>query len=182
EKADAARLVGGIYAANTGGAILGALMFSLVLVPAIGTQGCERALILLAALGALFILAPLAVQSKSMIGTIALTAAFIGAGYAASKIGGVPDFLIAYGRRIMTSMSHSKILYTGEGMNSSIAISRWDDGAIQFHVSGKVEASTEPYDMRLQRMLGHMPALFHPDPHSVLIVGFGAGVTAGTFV
>ena len=32
-------------------------------------------------------------------------------------------------------------------------------------------------------MLGHIPALFHKDePHSVLIVGFGAGVTAGSFV
>ena len=90
--------------------------------------------------------------------------------------------LIAYGRRIMTSMNRSKILYTGEGMNSSIAISKWDDGAVQFHVSGKVEASTEPYDMRLQRMLGHLPALLHPNPRSVLVVGFGAGVTAGTFV
>jgi spermidine synthase len=36
--------------------------------------------------------------------------------------------------------------------------------------------------MRLQRALGHMAALTHRDPHSVLIVGFGAGVTAGTFV
>jgi len=83
----------------------------------------------------------------------------------------------------MTSTGSSKILYTGEGMNSSIAISEWNDGAVQFHVSGKVEASTEPYDMRLQRMLGHMPALFHKDePRSVLVVGFGAGVTAGSFV
>ncbi len=51
------------------------------------------------------------------------------------------------------------------------------DGAVQFHVSGKVEASTEPYDMRLRRMLGHMPALLHAKPRSVLVVGFGAGVT-----
>jgi spermidine synthase len=37
--------------------------------------------------------------------------------------------------------------------------------------------------MRLQRMLGHMPALFHQgEPRSVLVVGFGAGVTAGSFV
>jgi spermidine synthase len=36
--------------------------------------------------------------------------------------------------------------------------------------------------MRLQRMLGHLPALFNQDPKSVLVVGFGAGVTAGTFV
>jgi spermidine synthase len=31
-------------------------------------------------------------------------------------------------------------------------------------------------------MLGHLSALAHPKPRSVLIVGFGAGVTAGTFV
>ena len=33
--------------------------------------------------------------------------------------------------------------------------------------------------MRLERMLGHVPALIHPNPKSVLIVGVGAGVTAG---
>jgi spermidine synthase len=36
-------------------------------------------------------------------------------------------------------------------------------------------------DMRLERMLGHVPALIHPDPRKVLVVGVGAGVTAGTF-
>jgi spermidine synthase len=36
--------------------------------------------------------------------------------------------------------------------------------------------------MRLQRMLGHIPALLHPNPRSVLIVGCGAGVTSGSFV
>jgi spermidine synthase len=33
--------------------------------------------------------------------------------------------------------------------------------------------------MRLERMLGHIPAMLHPQPRSVLIVGVGAGVTAG---
>jgi spermidine synthase len=31
-------------------------------------------------------------------------------------------------------------------------------------------------------MLGHIPGLLHPNPRSVLIVGCGAGVTAGSFV
>jgi len=31
-------------------------------------------------------------------------------------------------------------------------------------------------------MLGHVPALFHPKPRSVLVVGCGAAVTAGSFV
>ena len=36
--------------------------------------------------------------------------------------------------------------------------------------------------MRLQRMLGHISALAHNQPESVLVVACGAGVTAGTFV
>ena len=36
--------------------------------------------------------------------------------------------------------------------------------------------------MRLQRMLGHLSVLLNPKPQSVLVVGFGAGVTAGAFV
>jgi spermidine synthase len=154
----------------------------MILVPWIGTQGCERVLVALAAVSALFVLLPLVMSSRSAVGSVGLACALVIAGVVASNLSGAPPMLIAYGRRIMTSMNRSKILFAGEGMNSSIAISEWDDGAVQFHVSGKVEASTEPYDMRLQRMLGHMPALFHPNPHSVLIVGFGAGVTAGTFV
>jgi spermidine synthase len=45
-----------------------------------------------------------------------------------------------------------------------------------------VQASSDPQDMRLQRMLGHLSALAHPKPESVLVVACGAGVTAGTFV
>ena len=175
-------LVGGIYAANTGGAILGALTFSMILVPAIGTANCERVLIALAALSSLVVLVPYLWSSRAKVGWVALLASVVAIVYLISGVTPVPPLLIAYGRRIMTSQTSSKILYTGEGINSSIAISQWSDGAIQFHVSGKVEASTEPYDMRLQRMLGHLPALVHTDPKSVLIVGFGAGVTAGSFV
>jgi spermidine synthase len=51
-----------------------------------------------------------------------------------------------------------------------------------YHVAGKVEASTDQLDMRLQRLLGHLSALAHPHPESVLVVGLGAGVTAGAFV
>ena len=42
---DPARLVGGVYAANTVGAIVGALAFSLLLIPALGTQDAQQLLI-----------------------------------------------------------------------------------------------------------------------------------------
>ena len=179
---DPGRLVGRVYAANTFGAIAGALAFSIVLIPWIGTANCERALIVLAGAAALAVLVPHIRVQPSMPAAAGLAVAMIGGAYLFSTVQPVPGMLIAYGRRIMISASRSKLLYSGEGINSSIAITQWDDGAVQFHVSGKVEASTEAYDMRLQRMLGHMPALVHPDPEKVLVVGFGAGVTAGSFV
>jgi spermidine synthase len=178
---DPGRLVGGIYAANTGGAILGALCTSMILVPWIGSGQSEAVLIATLAVSGLLMLVPL-LRPFQWPKALATGAAAAAALLAAGTVSPVPGMLIAYGRRMMTSMGRSEVLYTGEGINSSIAITRWDDGAIQFHVSGKVEASTESYDMRLQRMLGHLPALVHKNPKSVLIVGFGAGVTAGSFV
>ncbi|MGH9519050.1 MAG: spermidine synthase, partial [Terriglobales bacterium] len=180
EREDSAAVVGGVYAANTVGAIFGALAFSLVLIPWLGTQHCEQLLILLAAVAAVILLDPSPAPGRLRPVALGLSALVITAALAA-LIPAVPGELIAYGRRIADSAGESKILYTGEGRNASIAITQWNDGALQFHVSGKVEASTEPFDMRLQRLLGHTPALFHPGPRSVLVVGFGAGVTAGDF-
>ncbi len=171
---DAGRMLGGIHAANTAGAIAGALAFSLFLIPWIGTQQSQRILIALSAVSGLLVLAHKSVR------IVPVAVAVLSAGLLVWTVRPVPGELVAYGRRILTSTGRSKILYVGEGRNASIAISQWDDGAVQFHVSGKVEASTEPYDMKLQRMLGHLPALFHSDPRSVLVVGFGAGVTAGS--
>ncbi len=179
---DPGRLVGGIYAANTAGAIAGALAFSVILIPHIGTQNCERVLIAIAAVSALIVLAPYVWKHRLKFGAAFLIASMFGAGYLVAYTPEIPPSLIAYGRRFLLNLHTSEILYVGEGLNSSIAISRYNDGAIQFHVSGKVEASTEMYDMRLQRALGHLAGLVHSDPHSVLIVGFGAGVTAGSFV
>jgi spermidine synthase len=178
---DSGKLVGEVYAANTVGGILGALAFSIVLIPWIGTQDSQRLLIAIAAIAGLIVLAPLA-RSLPKSGIIAMIASVAAIVWMISAISPVPWLAVAYGRRMLLQSNPGHALYVGEGRNSSVAISELPDGKHYFHVAGKVEASTEPYDMRLQRMLGHIPALFHQNPKSVLIVGFGAGVTAGTFV
>lgn len=175
---DPGRLVGRTYAANTVGAILGSIAFSIVFVPWIGSQNSQRVLIGLSVLSALLMLTR-SLTSRQWIAVTAATAAAI---ILIVKVDEVPWMAIGYGRRMLTVTDAGKPLFRGEGMNSSVIVSQLPGGQIYFHVSGKVEASTEPFDMRLQRMLGHLPALIHPDPKSVLIVGFGAGVTAGTFV
>ena len=53
------------------------------------------------------------------------------------------------------------------------------NGVLNYHNAGKVQASSEPQDMRLQRMLGHLTTLIPKDPKNALVIGCGAGVTAG---
>ena len=176
---DPARLVGGIYAANTVGGILGGVGFSIVFIPWIGTQHCQQLLIVFAAASAIL---TFIVYSTGIFQRIFLILLVLFFTMLAHHVHKIPGELVAYGRNMPTRLGEAEMLYVGEGMNNSVAVSRnYSSGVRNFHISGKIEASSEPQDMRLQRMLGHIPALVHPHPASVLIVGCGAGVTAGTF-
>jgi spermidine synthase len=196
---DPGRLVGGVYASNTVGAILGATLSSMVMIGWIGTQQSQRFLIGLSAFSALLMLAPLLWRLRPATattdgpttpqltfragGVVGLVVSLLFVGWTAWKVPDVPWGLVAHGRYLPTWLDEdAEMIYMGEGMNASIAISDLPSGIRRFHVSGKVVASSERMDMRLQRTLGHISALLHPHPRSVLIVGCGAGVTAGSFV
>ena len=193
---DTGMMVGRIYAANTVGAIIGALGFSLIAIPWIGTQGAQQLLIALAFIAGSIMLAPILLASYrrarsargpfagfARIGGVAAVVLTLGlTALLARALPPIPAEAIAYGRSLPVQQELAEILYAGEGINASVAVTWRSDGLIAFHVSGKAEASTAEPDMRLQRMLGHISALLHPRPKSVLIVGLGAGVTAGSFV
>ncbi|MGH0031889.1 MAG: fused MFS/spermidine synthase [Myxococcota bacterium] len=185
---DLGRMTGRIYAANTTGAILGSLMFSLGLVPWLGTRGAQQLLVGLAGLGALVILLPVlrrawpapprfAAAALAGLLAVVLLGGFLGRGLPV-----LPEGLVTYGRSVADwGVEHDQFAFK-EGMNATVATTREaESGLRNFHVSGKVVASTYPRDMRLERMLGHLPALMHPNPKSILVVGFGAGITAGVF-
>jgi spermidine synthase len=193
---DGGRLVSRIYAANTIGAIVGSIAFSLVLIPAIGTHQSQRVLIGLSAAAALLALAPIVNKIPAgarpggahpnsgirISGLATLSAAVVLGVFFVMSTPAVPWELIAFGRYLPTRTEKSSLLYFGEGMNSSVAVTELEGGVRNFHVSGRVEASSSAQDMRMERMLGHIPALIHPKPKSVLVVGCGAGITSGTFV
>ncbi|MEM6334830.1 MAG: fused MFS/spermidine synthase [Planctomycetota bacterium] len=95
----------------------------------------------------------------------------------------VPDALIVGGRYARTITGGiNPLIDHAEGVAAPVGVSRQRDGDMSFWVSGKIVASSLPEDMRLQRMLGHLAALKHGEPRSVLIVGLGTGMTAGSFV
>jgi spermidine synthase len=189
---DAGRLAGTVYAANTIGAIIGALLFSALFIPAIGTYNSQRLLMGVCLLAGILMLAvlmpdhkqgtasreqPVSVRTGMSLGPAAviITAVLVWA------IPSLPGGLIAFGRELPQWMPLPRLLHAGEGINSSFAVTELEEGVRSFHVSGRPEASSGLHDMRVQRMLGHLPGLIHGKPRSVLIVGFGAGVTAGSF-
>ena len=91
----------------------------------------------------------------------------------------LPPELVAYGRFLPTRGLNANVVYVGEGVTASIAVTKEPDGTLTYHNAGKTQASTYPQDMRLQRMLGHLTTLVPTEPRSVLVIGLGAGITAG---
>ena len=182
---DPARLVGGVYAANTLGAIIGSVSASLLMVVWLGSQRAQQVLVIVSAVSALLMLESAAAEAESkksrfqLAGTLLLAAAMGAAVLLARTIHSVPGVLVAYGRYAATRQGEGDIIYIGEGWNASVAVSRLSSGVLNYHNAGKVQASSEPQDMRLQRMLGHMTTLIPKNPESVLVIGCGAGVTAG---
>jgi spermidine synthase len=178
---DPARLVGGVYAANTVGAIVGSLAAS-VLIAWRGSQYGQQALIVVSAMAALLTLEPVyagANRNKARLVFAALVIAAGAAALLARTVHAVPGVLVAYGRYAATRVGQADYLYVGEGWNASVAVSRLSNGVLNYHNAGKVQASSEPQDMRLQRMLGHLTTLIPAQTRTVLVIGCGAGVTAG---
>ncbi|HWY60551.1 MAG TPA: fused MFS/spermidine synthase [Rhizomicrobium sp.] len=175
---DPARPVGRIYAANTLGGIAGALAASLIMIATIGTRDTERVMLLLAAGSGVILLLPRLREPLIGAGVAAVLAASV---VLAWTLPDQPGLLVVYGPDLLGLGKDTHMLEVVEGRNSTVAIAKRDDGITEISVSGHVEASDQIADMRLQRMVGHLPALLHPHPVKVLGIGFGAGVSAGSF-
>jgi spermidine synthase len=199
--ADAGRMAGRVYASNTAGAIVGALATSLLLLPTFGSQRTQQLLILIAAAAAASALIAAGPQPGSTVPGFERsrvqrggsrwirTVEWLGIGasvwFAVASVLPVPGPLIAYGRRTAQWAEAARVadagtlLYAGEGLHDFIAVSRDAAGARYYHAAGKVQASTVPEDMRLQLLLAHLSHLVPAHPAKVLVIGCGAGITAG---
>ena len=163
---DSARLVGGVYAANTVGAIAGALVTSLGMVGTVGSQITQQALIGVAAMSGLLMLMPTTGEKRGALTSTPVVVIGIAliAGLLARTVPPLPGILVAYGRYAATWVGQNEILYVGEGVTASVAVSSTPSGVLNYHNAGKVQASSEPQDMRLQRMLGHITTLVPKTP------------------
>src|SRR5688572_4890485 len=144
---DPGRLVGGVYAANTLGAIIGALVTGLILVGTVGSQLTQQILIGLAALSGLLMVMPPAGDTRRTLvpWPVLLVLIAVGAGLMARWVPPLPGILVAYGRYAATWVGQNEIIYVDEGITASVAVSRTPGGVLNYHNAGKVQAASEPH-------------------------------------
>jgi spermidine synthase len=177
---DPGRLVGGLYAANTVGAIVGAMSSSLLLVAWIGSQAAQQIFIAASAISAMLLLLPMAENARlTTRQALRLAVGMLVAALLVVSVPALPGKFVAFGRFMTTRGWQNNVIYMGEGLTASVAVTEEPDGTLNYHNAGKVQASSWPQDMRLQRMLGHLTTLIPENNNSFLVIGLGAGITAG---
>jgi len=184
--------IGRAYAWNTAGAIVGAFVTGFVLLPRLGTERTLQLVVawsLVLAVGTL-LSEPGSVRLRWAVpvgGSLVLSAAILvaappwdrrllGAGvYVDPRL-----YLDASGHAsVRNVVSDYRLTSYTEGYNDTITSYESVIGKF-ITVNGSPTASDHFEDMFTQRMLGHLPMLFHPGPvRSVCVVGLGAGVTTG---
>jgi spermidine synthase len=185
------REVGQTYAANTLGAIAGALAGGFGLLPALGALGCYRfaaglllgwgvVVALLALRGEVARLqltaaAAIALASVLLLSAQGPTAAFrhspIGAGRVDPSQVDSPNAARAFLRR-----ERQGIVWQAEGVESVVALE--GTAGLAFVVNGKIDGNARA-DAGTQVMLGLVGAPLVPQVKTALVVGLGTGSSAG---
>jgi spermidine synthase len=188
ELASTGRSVGRVFATNTVGTVLGAIITGLWLMPAVGLAWTFAIGLVTNALIGLSIL------QRDRLSRRRLLAAPLFAVAMACLIGSVFDqdwkriFAVGLWRsahppptmeafRKMAQADDLKFHRDGAGSTVTV-VSRLENGKehMGLKINGKADASTG-VDVATQRLLGHIPMLLRPESQHALVVGLGSGMT-----
>jgi spermidine synthase len=169
------RDVGAVVAANTAGGILGTLLTGFVLIPHLGLV---RTISLLAILALV----------------IGLVSVFSSAGHRAMKlsIGAVGVAVLAAGvitpanrlaDLLLATRGGGILVFYEESRGATVAIAQQhakDNVFRRLFIQGVSNSGDPMPSMRYMRLQAMLPVLIHNgEPKSVLVIGFGTGITAG---
>jgi spermidine synthase len=190
------RSVGTVFSVNTLGTVIGSLAAGLVLIPLIGVRhAIEVGLLLNLACGialALFDGRSTRVRKYALSGLGLLFGCLtfvVGSDW--NQMVTLSGVFRQFGRGRTPPSSYAefeqisrsnRVLFYKEGVSATIGVLEYPGTTGSQNVlliNGKVDASSEG-DLPTQVLLGQVPMLFHPSPDTVLVIGFGSGVTAGS--
>ncbi|HEV2851969.1 MAG TPA: fused MFS/spermidine synthase [Thermoanaerobaculia bacterium] len=180
---------GRVFFVNTLGAVLGAFLAELVLLPAWGFPGLMAAALAIYGLAAAVFLALSPGRGRVLDG--AVCAALLAGAILLSPL--VTPFRIPFhalyyhGLRAGSRAAYEeelralRLVKERQGFYGQVAVVGLGPDLLLKH-NGKTDASTAIRDNRTQILLGHLPLLFHPRPRRVLAIGLGGGFTLRALV
>jgi spermidine synthase len=181
--------VGLVYATNTVGAILGSATTGFFLIPGIGVEATIRsgmAVNLLVGL-ALLMVCGLTMRARILAG-VGVAAGIVAVALLPSwdrqvMSSGVSVYASRYvsispGSSWRDSLRTEPLLYYRDGISATVTVHRQASGQTILRVNGKADASSVS-DLHTQLMLGHLPAILHPNPKTAFVIGLGSGITVG---
>jgi spermidine synthase len=183
--------VGRLYATNTLGAILGAMIVGFVLIPVVGTKTTLLGVAsIAAAMGIAFVTAGPRPRWLAPLGAAA--AILVAAGVAlappwnyqdlhtgvAEPLGGQSGAALAQIDALTDT--REKLLFQREGATASVLVREDPQKTRKLVINSRTNASDDASDMATQVLLAQLPFLFAPHTERVFVVGWGSGVTVGS--
>jgi spermidine synthase len=166
----AASRVATLYAVNVGGAIAGAAIAGFLLVPGVGIAPSLVAISALHVCAGLLLLEGRA-RFRAM-AAVAIVAAFVATAVV------IPDPVTSLIRRRYGAAE--RIWWREEGAQSTVSVHvRPGGGRYILYLDGLHQANDSSDMVRVHRQIGHLPMALHPNPREALVIGLGAGATAG---
>lgn len=169
-----ARDTGAIYAANTLGALLGALVAGFGMIPAFGVRG---SLIVIAGIFLItaLVLWPMREQPITPAEKF-LSRAIGGIGLSSCWIALLLPQQIIMNFNMQRS-SRPNVIFHGEGAAHTVDIIRTKADRTLMMIDGNIEADTTLLQRRHFVLKAHLPLLLNQDPRDVAVIGLGLGIT-----
>lgn len=172
---DAGRVVGNMYAWNTGGSILGATVTAVALIPMWGASKSFAAAMAVYFL-AIWLVLPLRnwlidLGVHLVNAVVGVSVIWLSMQAADPRMTDVGMYLYGY------DVDPGGVLYFREGAACNVLVTAENDN-VSLRVNGKVDASSHG-DMGMQLGLAYFPRFVKLQAREVLVIGFGSGTTSG---
>ncbi len=177
--ARAGRTVGRVYAWNTLGTTLGAVVAHALLVPRLGTGGA-----VVAAVACYLLVGWLVVGGLGFAERLRWRGLLLGAGAAVLLLAPRQDprelerGLYLYGLEGRDVLRDAEVVFHRAGASMNVLVTAHGVHR-SLRVNGKVDASTFEADQRTQLGTAYLPRFLHPEARRVLVIGHGSGATSG---
>lgn len=168
-----ARAVGELYTANTLGAILGTLTTGFLILPALGVQRTLMLLACLTALAALRVAGSALTRGLAGAALLVCLASLALPGQLLEQRVYLPLWARNWG------VDPSDVLYFADDSYGTVAVINSKGGPILM-VNSTMMMGVRPEGQRYASLMGHLPAVLHPNPKKALVICFGTGMTIGT--